>query len=284
MTNQGWNVHIHRNHVASDLYCKFCHKIFENTTTFGSHNSGGQCERNRKAKYERRQDRRRSLLVKCDDCGKTLRKYKLKEHIRFVHQMIFFPCDLCDIKLPTEKQLFEHKEYKHEGKGPMCKKCDYVARFKQGLQKHMKIIHEVGRVKRFPCSLEGCDKTNFNQVGLNRHIQFHQGEKPFQCNECGKSFIQKGTLKEHLRVHSGEKPFICPTCKKAFSQASGLKSHKELHNSNGEKRVKCFPCKKGFTQASALKFHEKYHNKKKAFRCLTFCIKCLFVFFMFSLF
>ena len=211
------------------------------------HNSGGQCERNREAKYERRRDRRRSLLVKCDDCGKTLRKYKLKEHIRFVHQMIFFPCDLCDIKLPTEKQLFEHKEYKHEGKGPMCKKCDYVARFKQGLQKHMKIIHEVGRVKRFPCSLEGCDKAYFNQVGLNRHIQFHQGEKPFKCDECGKSFIQKGTLKEHLRVHSGEKPFICPTCKKAFSQASGLKSHKELHNSNEEKRFKCFPCKKRFT-------------------------------------
>ena len=263
--------HVHRNHIASEFRCKFCHKIFENPTSFAAHNVDGRCERNLKLKNEKRRVARRSVSVLCNDCGKTFRKHKLKPHIRFAHDMINFPCDLCEIKLPSEGKLLEHKEYKHEGKGPKCNQCDYVARYKKGLQKHIARTHDnAGRLlDRFPCTLQDCGKTYSNLVGLNRHIQFHKGEKPFTCDECGKSFIQKGTLKEHLRVHTGEKPFQCMTCGKAFSQASGLKGHQEQHNSNGEKRFKCFPCQKAFRQASALRFHERHHNKEKVFKCLT---------------
>ena len=262
--------HVHRNHIESKLQCKFCRKIFEKPDTFSGHNLDGKCERNLKLKMERRRLARRSVSVLCNDCGKTFRKHKLKPHIRFVHDMINFPCDLCEIKLPSEGKLLEHKEYKHEGKGPKCGQCNYVARYKKGLEKHVRTIHDsAGRLmERFPCSMQDCDKTYSNLVGLNRHMQFHKGEKPFTCDECGKSFIQKGTLKEHLRVHTGEKPFQCLTCGKAFSQASGLKGHQEQHKSKGEKRFKCFPCQKAFRQASALRIHEKHHNKEKVFRCL----------------
>ena len=262
--------HVHRNHIESKLLqCKSCRKIFEKPTTFGAHNPDGRCERNIKAKMERRRLARRSVSVLCNDCGKTFRKHKLKPHIRFVHEMINFPCDLCEIKLQSEAKLLEHKEFKHEGKGPKCNHCSYVARYKKGLQKHIATIHENagGLSERFPCTLQDCDKTYSNPVGLSRHMQFHKGEKPFTCDECGKSFIQNGTLKEHLRVHTGERPFQCLTCGKAFSQASGLKGHQEQHNSNGEKRFKCFPCQKAFRQASALRFHEQHHNKEKVFRC-----------------
>ena len=58
--------------------------------------------------------------------------------------------------------------------------------------------------KPVKCSI--CD-TNFAQMdNMNKHVAFHEGEKPFKCN-CA-NFVQKNFLKTHVSsVHEAKKIF-----------------------------------------------------------------------------
>ncbi|XP_056451193.1 zinc finger protein 271-like [Gadus chalcogrammus] len=95
---------------------------------------------------------------------------------------------------------------------------------------------------------------------------FHNGEKPYGCDQCTKRFQLKGSLKIHMRTHSGEKPYSCDQCVKRFSQSSDLKVHMWTHSR--EKPYWCDQCGKGFSKSSNMKIHMRTHSGEKPYRCV----------------
>ena len=54
------------------------------------------------------------------------------------------------------------------------------------------------------------------------HVDWHEKESPYHCDECNKSFRNSSNLIKHKRIHSGERPFQCKECDKAFTCSSNL--------------------------------------------------------------
>lgn len=104
-----------------------------------------------------------------------------------------------------------------------------------------------------------CVKVFSTRTNLIRHIQSHDGNKPYVCPECSKGFTQSGSLKQHMYIHSGERPYKCTYCERAFTQGKSLKFHLRRHMN--EKPFTCDHCNSNFRQRDGLKRHLKTrHN------------------------
>lgn len=103
-----------------------------------------------------------------------------------------------------------------------------------------------------------CDKDFSTRTNLHRHMQTHDGQKPFTCSICGNGFTQKGSLKQHMHLHTGERPYHCSVCDRRFTQAKTLVNHMRRHT--GEKPFRCNDCGTLFRQKDGLKRHMLRHQ------------------------
>ena len=70
------------------------------------------------------------------------------------------------------------------------------------------------KLKGFHC--DKCDKYFSTKTNLYRHINTHDGTKPYTCSLCKSSFTQNGSLKQHMLIHTGDRPFVCNVSKNRF--------------------------------------------------------------------
>ncbi|XP_020496258.2 gastrula zinc finger protein XlCGF57.1 [Labrus bergylta] len=110
----------------------------------------------------------------CSVCGKKIKKYSLKRHMRIHTEEKRVTCSVCG------KRFQEHGD----------------------LKRHL-LIHK--GEKAFSCSL--CGKSFTLKGNLKRHLLVHTGEKPYGCSICGKRYAENKQLKCHLTVHTGENLF-----------------------------------------------------------------------------
>lgn len=94
-----------------------------------------------------------------------------------------------------------------------------------------------------------CNKDFSTKTNLLRHIQTHDGVKPYQCTICGAGFTQNGSLKQHIFIHTGE-----------VSRLRYLNCSKKFNISFLQRPYNCSICNRGFTQSKSLVFHMRRHT------------------------
>lgn len=106
-----------------------------------------------------------------------------------------------------------------------------------------------------------CNNTYSTRTNLQRHLNSHDGSKPYVCPTCNKGFTQNGSLKQHLYIHTGERPFVCDICNRSFTQAKTLTFHMRRHT--GEKPYNCLTCGQSFRQRDGLKRHVQIRHSEE---------------------
>ena len=108
----------------------------------------------------------------CEQCEyKTKRKYRLKEHVQYIHEGNFYTCEQCDYIAAQKSQIKLHVEIKHEGIRYSCDQCDFKGQTKTILKQHVQYLHE-GRV--YPCSQ--CKYEARIRGELNQHIKIKHSQ------------------------------------------------------------------------------------------------------------
>ena len=100
-------------------------------------------------------------------------------HIRVIHgEEKSFECNVCSQKFGQKPELVRHTKNHHQGDCHICKNC----------------------AKSF---------TSYD--GLNIHIKnIHERQMNYECDSCRKSFTQSGNLRKHIKtVHEGQRNFKC---------------------------------------------------------------------------
>ena len=126
--------------------------------------------------------------------------------------------------------------------------------------------------KRIPMFVDGRVTTaTKNSRAFKTHLaKFHPQMKEdlekrsslrlHQCQICSKVYGHKSDLQRHINIHEGVKPFKCTHCMKAFNDKESMRCHmKRIHCA--DTRMKCNYCCKKFVHQKTLKLHEyKVHG------------------------
>ncbi|KAL1502064.1 hypothetical protein ABEB36_007265 [Hypothenemus hampei] len=170
----------------------------------------------------------------CNVCNKrfnttsVLRTHKIVKHTE-PHEWKYI-CKICERRFPINSSLTLHLK-RHTGvKDHSCHICgkNFVSR--PEVMKHF-LSHS--NEKNFKCEL--CDDKEYkNKDGLNKHLKIVHDlgpwkppklEKKFSCMLCPKKFAYSNKLQRHLLSHTGAKPYKCEFCDKKFSDSSYCKNH-----------------------------------------------------------
>ncbi|XP_017057672.1 testis-specific zinc finger protein topi [Drosophila ficusphila] len=169
---------------------------------------------------------------------------------------LLLPCEFCEVNFEFAHEILPHNEEKHLNKKKREKETRNTG---------------TGRLRQYLCDI--CGKSYTQSSHLWQHLRFHQGVKPFVCQEenCDRKFTIRPDLNDHIRkCHTGERPYLCLVCGKRFLTGSVFYQHRLIHR--GERRYECEECGKRFYRADALKNHQRIHTGEKPYSCL-YCTK-----------
>uniref|UniRef100_A0A3Q1EEX4 Zinc finger and BTB domain containing 48 n=1 Tax=Acanthochromis polyacanthus TaxID=80966 RepID=A0A3Q1EEX4_9TELE len=197
---------------------------------------------------------------KCTTCPEQfMYKKNLTLHMMKVHG--YPKPHACPKTFLTRTELRVHEAAKHRGEKPfVCEECGHRASSRNGLQMHIKAIHNE---RPFVCTL--CGHAFSQKNNLNMHLRIHSGERPYQCHLCGKTFRTQ-SLDKHHRTHTGERPFSCDVCEQRFTEKGALIRHKASKHEEGRPHC-CDICGKTFKREQ-LRVHLRRHKGMRKFECI----------------
>ncbi|KAL3255410.1 hypothetical protein MRX96_017322 [Rhipicephalus microplus] len=125
--------------------------------------------------------------------------------------------------------------------------------------------------RRFPCTLEGCDRVFERGRQLRVHLLSHTACRPFKCavDGCDWAFATEYKLKRHMETHEGKKDFMCDVegCGQHFTTVYNLRAHMKLH---GRPTFGCLSpgCPQVFGTRRKMELHLREHQELAApYRC-----------------
>ena len=88
----------------------------------------------------------------------------------------------------------------------MCEQCQKFFRTKRHLTKHIAAVHEkryktTPRKKKYPCTVENCEKSFTTPGLLKDHLNWHNGNFEFKCQQCGDEFFARSRYAVHLKKY-----------------------------------------------------------------------------------
>ncbi|KAH8033537.1 hypothetical protein HPB51_013614 [Rhipicephalus microplus] len=121
--------------------------------------------------------------------------------------------------------------------------------------------------RRFPCTLEGCDRVFERGRQLRVHLLSHTACRPFKCavDGCDWAFATEYKLKRHMETHEGKKDFMCDVegCGQHFTTVYNLRAHMKLH---GRPTFGCLSpgCPQVFGTRRKMELHLREHQELAA--------------------
>jgi len=201
-----------------EIKCDTCSKVCKNLEAYTAHklfhgtlNLVETVDETGKKVYKKQESQKERI---CDLCGKILsdaeilRKHKVNVHlVDFTGQMYY--CDLCPVKKPTRRLIFDHMKSVHIIDWHRCPTCGKDFKSRRLLARHILYMHERHRLN-IRCNI--CpDKPGFSaKIYLEQHMRKNHGENSvprigrFRCDFgfCEASYASQKTLDQHkLKMH-----------------------------------------------------------------------------------
>ncbi|XP_068611466.1 zinc finger protein 11-like [Brachionichthys hirsutus] len=179
-----------------------------------------------------------------------------------------------------------------------CESCDKRFRDHYDMKRHNMRVHERDEMgdgapdedSEDPCSSEMtenkicslCGKYFGRRVDMERHMQSHSEDRPYNCCFCEKRFKNPYVLKRHQkeicksrelkRPKRRESPCptplpppevstdgkVCPVCSRILPYSADITKHLRSHTE--ERPFICVTCEKGFKYRDTLKKHQIIHG------------------------
>ncbi|KAI8128860.1 hypothetical protein FF38_14087 [Lucilia cuprina] len=211
---------LHRpNGVVLKHVCETCGKSFVKASLLAKH----------KMKHLPEEEKK----FPCTQCGKFYASsYLLNQHIQVVHLKKFVKiCYICGKSISTSTEYKLHMD-KHEGVPQPIINCDICGlrlTSERGLKRHKESQHPVGGKQDHPCPV--CHKISPTQRALRKHINtMHEKGYDHKCTICEKAFKRTENLREHMASHTGTTLYTCSWCPKTFNSNGNMHAHrKKMH-------------------------------------------------------
>ncbi|XP_071152847.1 zinc finger protein 62-like [Mytilus edulis] len=162
--------------------CNLCGEKFATLQQLSTHRKNHEEEKNKP--------------IKCDECGKRFRNnYSLNLHRHIHTNEKPYKCDECTETFSRNDYLKRHKARLHSGQVFQCNCCPKTFNEKYELTRHIQSSH----VKDKPHVCTECDKKFAFQYELKKHLETHNKNLPFKCNECPNAYEKKKQLNRHFK-------------------------------------------------------------------------------------
>ncbi|KDR15247.1 Zinc finger and BTB domain-containing protein 48 [Zootermopsis nevadensis] len=205
---------------------------------------------------------------KCKVCNKLFtRKIYLTYHLKDVHCKTRYlrKCEECCARFISISGLKMHMQTVHEPlRTYSCTLCKYVGNSTNHLASHMLRIHK----KKYECKI--CDYNSLTQGGLDKHVRIYHDlhDRQFACKHCSYRGLKRRQLLDHERiVHNQDKnKHACPVCKKAFRTRVLMKHHLPCHSD--QHFYSCRGCSYTTRYRQTLHLHIKNSHPRQSFKNL----------------
>ncbi|XP_059094305.1 uncharacterized protein LOC131889253 [Tigriopus californicus] len=189
----------------------------------------------------------------CKICLKTLKQASSAQHLRNIHFVGEFHCQICLEGFQFAKDICTHTNVHHpELKTLKCPSCfEDVSSESDGLVLHY----------------EACIKSKVKEQV--RKTKMKQREQIHQCEQCGKEFETSYLLKLHQRTHN-DAWLHCQTCDFKTKYKRNLDTHERRHlqDQGLAANYVCELCGKELRDPETLERHVKaIHEKSLNFMC-----------------
>lgn len=223
-------------------------------------------------------------------------KDKLKSPSR--KKIFSYFCDRCPAMFKSHTDLDTHRTYHNSAHLYPCHLCDYRARHKPHLHKHL-LVHTPEYAERqngftlaeirsqdrsqqpesatppaAPAAadqmllLEKAETRAFVDAGSqSMGVQLHR------CTRCPAAFQKATTLEYHASLHGSAGVYACHFCNYAANSAANVSAHTHLHYRGALKQklppkmFRCDKCPASFSKYNRFESHLTLHGRNERFRC-----------------
>ena len=170
---------------------------------------------------------------------------------------IMTKCNLCDYSCGDPSNVRSHMKYVHGIEKFPCNLCDSVFEWKESLKKHIQMKHGESGPQIFPCLQ--CDYKTTDKSNLNKHIKNKHGKAEYKCDICNKTFNRKDNIMKHKKTHEKTKQHTHEQYEEGENPNKNHATGKPAQNNQEE----IFQCRRKYNISRHMKVHENKSERKE---------------------